>query len=104
MSLFRKKELYPRSIELILENQSVWGSYVASPAFAAYHYSWLRDGSFIAYSMDCVGKHESAASFFRWVSSAIQRYTYKVDEVEHSVREGLEIGRDMILHTRFTLD
>ena len=98
------ENLYSRSIDIILENQSVWGSYVASPAFPTYHYSWLRDGSFIAHSMDCVGKHESAASFFRWVGSTIQRYAPKVDEAERRVRAGLGVSPDHILHTRFTLD
>jgi len=98
------QRLYSRSIEIILGNQNTWGSYVASPSFPTYHYCWLRDGSFTAYAMDQVDQHESAAAFYRWVGSTIQRYAPKVDEVERSLKAGLEIGRDVILHTRFTLD
>lgn len=98
------QKLYSRSIDIILKNQSIWGSYVASPAFPTYHYCWLRDGSFIAYAMDRAGQHESAASFYNWVASTIRRYAWKVDDVERSLCEGREIGRDLILHTRYTLD
>ncbi|KAF0106258.1 MAG: Glycoside hydrolase 15-related protein, partial [Chloroflexi bacterium] len=34
--------LYSKSVKLILENQSAWGSYVASPAFPTYQFCWLR--------------------------------------------------------------
>lgn len=96
--------IFEHSIEVILHNQHSSGAYVASPTFPTYHYCWLRDGSFIAYSMDRVGRHESAASFYRWVNTTIERYAWKVDDVERSIKEGYEIGRDVILHTRFTLD
>ena len=98
------RHLYQKSIAIIQENQSKWGSYIASPEFPNYHYCWLRDGSFIANSMDCVGQHASAEAFFRWVDQAIQRYSAKVDEIERCGNEGSDIGRDAILHTRFTLD
>jgi len=97
-------ELYKKSIDIIVHNQSEWGSYIASPEFSNYHYCWLRDGSFIAYAMDCVGQHASAAAFFHWVDRTIQRYSSKVDQIELAVREGTDISRDAILHTRFTLD
>ncbi|MHC1740519.1 MAG: glycoside hydrolase family 15 protein [Anaerolineaceae bacterium] len=98
------QKLYTKSIEVILQNQSIWGSYVASPSFPTYQYCWLRDGSFIAYAMDRVGQHESAAAFHKWVGNTIISYAWKVDEVEKSLKAGQEIGRDLILHTRFTLD
>lgn len=96
--------LYSRSIEIILENQSVWGSYIASPSFPNYHYSWLRDGSYIAYAMDQVGQHESADSFYRWVGSTIRRYANKVDDIENTLQKGQKLHPDQVLHTRFTLD
>ncbi len=98
------KELYSRSIELILKNQSVWGSYVASPAFPTYQYCWLRDGSFIAYAMDTAGEFASAASFFKWVGCTIKKHAGKVDVIRDRLNAGLAIGKDDVLHTRFTLD
>jgi GH15 family glucan-1,4-alpha-glucosidase len=98
------QQLFRKSIDVILENQSQWGSYIASPEFPNYHYCWLRDGSFIAHAMDCVGQHASAESFFRWVDLVIRRYAAKVDELERSLKEGTDAGKDAILHTRFTMD
>ncbi len=96
--------LYSRSIEIILENQSIWGSYIASPSFPTYHYCWLRDSSYIAYAMDLVGQHESAQAYFRWVGNTINRYAKKVNVIEKKIGAGKEIGRDEVLHTRYTLD
>ena len=56
-------DLYRRSIQIILENQSGSGAYIASPHFPTYHYCWFRDGAFCAYAMDLAGERESAARF-----------------------------------------
>ncbi|MFO7662332.1 MAG: glycoside hydrolase, partial [Chloroflexota bacterium] len=61
--------LWDRSIDIILENQSSSGAYLASPNFPTYHYSWFRDGAFIAYAMDIAGHHESAARFHEWAAT-----------------------------------
>jgi GH15 family glucan-1,4-alpha-glucosidase len=98
------KELYSGSIKLILENQSEWGSYVASPTFPTYQYCWLRDGSFIAYAMDTAGEYASAAAFFRWVGRTIQNHGKKVEGVRLHLKAGIPLGKDDFLHTRFTLD
>lgn len=98
------ENLYCKSVELILANQSQWGSYIASPAFPTYHYCWLRDGSFIAHAMDVAGEYASAAAFFRWVGCTIEKYKSKVDTIRHHLEAGLPIGKDDFLHTRYTLD
>jgi GH15 family glucan-1,4-alpha-glucosidase len=98
------RELYKNSVKLILENQSVWGSYIASPAFPTYQYCWLRDGSFIAHAMDTAGEFESAAAFFCWVGRTIQKFSYKVEVARLHLQENLPIGKDDLLHTRYTLD
>lgn len=97
-------DLYQRSIEIILENQSPSGAYIASPNFPTYHYCWFRDGSFIAHAMDLTGQHESAQRFHRWVAD-------RVNERGDLVRTGLEkaiSGQKLtdaeILHTRYRLD
>ena len=99
-----KKELYLRSIKLILDNQSIWGSYMASPAFPTYQYCWLRDGSFIAYAMDTAGEFASSTAFFRWVGNTIRKHSNKVEDVRHHLEAGLPISKDDVLHTRYTLD
>lgn len=97
-------KLFEKSIDVILKNQSAWGSYIASPGFPTYFYSWLRDGSYIAHAMDRVGQYESSAAFFRWVGRAITRYAGKVDEMEKRTAAGQPVDNDLILHTRFTLE
>jgi len=98
------RRLYSRSVQIILENQSEWGSYVASPAFPTYNYCWLRDGSFIAHAMDTAGEFASAEAFFRWVGNTLNQYRGKVEDIRHSLQAGLPIGKDDVLHTRYTLD
>lgn len=44
---------------------------MASPTFAPYGYSWLRDGSFIADAMSRAGEIESAEAFFDWVARIV---------------------------------
>jgi GH15 family glucan-1,4-alpha-glucosidase len=98
------QSLYSKSIKLILENQSIWGSYVASPKFPTYQYCWLRDGSFIAHAMDTAGEFASATAFFRWVGRTIQKYEHKVEDIKQHLEAGLPIGKDDVFHTRYTLD
>ena len=97
-------KLYTKSVEIILENQSQWGSYIASPAFPTYHFCWLRDSSFIAHAMDTAGEYESAAAFFRWVGRTIDKYAWKLECLSEKVKAGQLIGKDEALHTRFSLD
>lgn len=97
-------DLYQHSIRVILQSQSSSGAYVASPAFSSYAYCWLRDGSFIAYAMDQVGKYESAGAFFRWAARVIERYASKVERAIARVEKGKPLGKDDYLHTRYTLD
>lgn len=96
--------LYERSIQIIKGGQSSTGAYIASPNFPTYSYCWLRDGSFIAHAMDQASEFDSARVFFRWVGSTIQKYSKKIDEIEHRLDNGIPIGKDDVLHTRFTLD
>jgi GH15 family glucan-1,4-alpha-glucosidase len=98
------QRLYTRSIQIIRENQTECGSYIASPAFPTYHFSWLRDGSYIAYAMDLAGEHESARAFYRWLGATIDRYAGKVNVIETTLMKGLKLHPDQALHTRFTFD
>jgi GH15 family glucan-1,4-alpha-glucosidase len=98
------RELYGQSLRQILDSQSPWGSYIASPIFPTYQYCWLRDGSFIAHAMDMAGEFDSARAFFRWVGSTILKYATKVEKVQHYMQASLPINKDDMLHTRYTLD
>lgn len=96
--------LFDHSIDVILKNQDKSGAYIASPNFPTYHYSWLRDGSFIAYSMDCTGHHESAQKFYRWVGQVVDRYAGKVNSLAEQLQRGVKPDHSAILNARFTLD
>ncbi len=96
--------LYQRSIEIILENQSASGGYIASPNFPTYHYCWFRDGSFIAYAMDLAGQHESAYRFHEWVAGRVNERKDLVLTGLAKARSGGKLTEAEILHTRYRLD
>ena len=92
------------SIELILKNQSTSGSYVASPDFPVYRYSWLRDGSFIAYSMLISGETESCEKFLNWVHTTILRHESKVGNIAAKLANNQTLRPEDFLSARYTLD
>jgi len=96
--------LYQRSIEIILENQSPNGAYIASPNFPTYHYCWFRDGSFIAYAMGLAGQHDSACRFHRWVAQRINERKDLIRTGLRKARAGGKLAETEILHTRYRLD
>jgi GH15 family glucan-1,4-alpha-glucosidase len=97
-------DLFERSIEIILKNQHASGAYVASPSFPTYRYCWFRDGAFIAYSMDLVGKTDSSKKFHAWAARAVNKRVDVVDRALQSASMGRPIGETEILHTRYTLE
>ncbi len=92
------------SIQVIKHNQSSSGGYTASPTFSQYGYSWLRDGMWIAHSMDCVGEHGSATAFHRWAGRTILHYTDKINQLLVKHRQGQPLTDPDYLPTRFHLD
>ncbi|RXT04912.1 glycoside hydrolase family 15 protein [Ammoniphilus sp. CFH 90114] len=96
--------LINRSKQVILEHQHTSGAFVASPAFDHYRYSWLRDGTFIAYSLDCVGETEAAERFFSWAAGTIEAHRHKASDIIERTRRGEEIPQHLLLHTRYTVD
>jgi GH15 family glucan-1,4-alpha-glucosidase len=93
-----------RSIEVIHAGQDPSGAYVASPNFSQYGACWLRDGTWIAYSMDCVGQYHSARRFYTWAAHTLLRYEGQLRTllVKRERRE-TPLESDY-LPTRFTLD
>lgn len=97
-------DLATHSVALIHAHQHANGAYVASPNFATYAYSWLRDGSFIAHAMDRVGAHESAARFHRWVGMVLARHDAKLADLTARQQAGETIPLEEQMHCRFTLE
>jgi GH15 family glucan-1,4-alpha-glucosidase len=97
-------DLFQRSIEIILENQSITGAYPACPSFPTYRYSWYRDGSFIAYAMDLVGEVRSATRFHDWAAANILKRADVVERAIEKVNQGEELCSKNILHTRYTVE
>lgn len=96
--------LYAASIKIIAQHQHQSGAYVACPTYGPYQYSWLRDGSFIAYAMDRAGAWESAEHFHRWVAQTVTRYEQKIDDLTTRGRAGEGIAPGEHMHTRFTME
>ena len=97
-------DLYRRSIQIILENQSAGGAYIACPNFPTYHYCWFRDGSFTAYAMDLAGQHESAHLFHAWVAERVNEREALILDGLAKARAGGTLTEAEILHTRYHLD
>lgn len=96
-------DLMEKSIQIILENQSESGAYIASPNFQHYAYSWLRDGSYIAVSMDTVGQHGSARAFHHWVDDVVCRYRHKIGNIQKALETGQQLEDKDFLFTRYSL-
>ena len=96
--------LFQRSVEIILANQAPSGAFIASPSFPTYHYSWFRDGTYIAYAMDVVGQHDSARRFHDWGASIIAARASHIHKTLERRERGEQLSSQDHLHTRYTLD
>lgn len=101
---FASRQLAAVSKQIIRLNQHPSGGYAASPLFGHYSFSWLRDGSFIAYSMDLTGETESAEQFYHWVNRVITRQQGRIEQLLHKHERGETIEQHEFLHTRYHLD
>jgi GH15 family glucan-1,4-alpha-glucosidase len=97
-------DLLTRSIEIIRDGQAATGAYLASPTFSQYGYSWLRDGTWIAYGMDCAGQHDSARAFYLWVGHTLARYEQHSQNLLQKLERGETPQESDYLPTRFTID
>lgn len=96
--------LYQKSIDIILSGQAPTGAYVASPTFSQYGYSWLRDGTWIAYAMDCVGQHDSAHAFYHWVGQTLDAQRSRAEHLLAKLANREVPEEADYLPTRFTVD
>ncbi|SKA93081.1 Glycosyl hydrolases family 15 [Caloramator quimbayensis] len=93
-----------KSIEIILKNQHITGSYIACPNFDTYKYCWLRDGSFTAYAVDLYGYYDSAEKYFDWVDRVIKIQRDKVDEIVKMTEKNEPLLNFDYLPTRYNLN
>ncbi len=99
-----RENLRTFSTTVILENQHPSGAYAASPNFSQYGYSWLRDGSYIAFAMLIHGEEQSAHAFITWVAEIIERYRWKVDQLPALLASGRNPHNEWFLSARYTLE
>lgn len=99
-----REQLIKKSKEILLQYQSPNGAFIACPNFGAYSYSWLRDGSFIAYALDVCGEYDAAARFYRWVHQAISGQKDHLDRLIGIKRSGEEPSAKDFLPARYTLE
>jgi len=92
------------SVAAILRAQNGAGAFVASPDFAQYQYCWLRDGSFIAYSLDRVGELEAAGRFHRWCAAAVFGVATLISEAVQRRSSGEPIEPALMPPARFSLE
>lgn len=97
-------DLFRASVEVLLSNQASSGAFPACPSFPTYRYSWLRDGSFIAYALDRVGEHAAARRFHRWAAAALVGQSSRLKELQIKLISGSQLSADDFLPTRYLLD
>jgi isomaltose glucohydrolase len=96
--------LFAHSIDVIRANQAPSGAYLAAPTFRTYHYSWFRDGAFIADAMSRVGEVVSADAFHGWCTQVLLDRRERVERLVAKAAAGEPVLDDEHLHTRYTLD
>ena len=99
-----RQALAAASIRSMLDHQVSSGAFIAAREFPPYHYSWLRDGSFIAFALDLAGEREAAERFHRWVATAIARIAPTVREATERRLMGQENVASEMPPARFALD
>ena len=95
--------LYNKSIEVILHNQSKNGLYVACPNFENYRYCWLRDSAFTAYSMDLSGNNTSSRKYYYGIDNILKIRCEKVEQLINTYKKNRFIDKRNILPARFSL-
>jgi GH15 family glucan-1,4-alpha-glucosidase len=89
------ESLHAHSQRVILDNQQPGGGYLACPNMPDYHFSWFRDGSFIAYAMTLDGQNapiphragiaaqwDSAGKFHQWCARMINE---RAEAIERTI-------------------
>jgi GH15 family glucan-1,4-alpha-glucosidase len=104
MAITTGDRLARRSVEVLKQGQAPSGAFVASPTFPTYRYAWLRDGSFCAHALDCVGEAGSAAAFHAWVERSIEAHRPMIEEAMARIDAGEPPPAEQMPPARYTLD
>ncbi len=96
--------LRTESLELLRKNQHPSGAFIASPTFSQYDYCWLRDGTWIAYSLLVHGYREEVRDHIRWVCESMGRYEEKVDLLPQRLASGEPLQNTWFFSARYTLE
>jgi GH15 family glucan-1,4-alpha-glucosidase len=94
--------LHTSSLDIITAGQTASGAYIASPTFSQYGYCWLRDGTWIAYSMDRAGQYDSARAFYSWVGNILEKQRPRVEQLWAKLEHDITLNETDYLPTRFT--
>lgn len=100
----RSPFLARRSLETLLCWQSAGGAFVAGPTFSQYGYAWLRDGAFIAESLDLAGRLDAAGRFHDWVAGVIAEAAPGMERAAADAAAGRIPEPGDYLHCRYTID
>lgn len=101
---FAGDALAKKSIEILLEHQSPYGSYIASPHFEQYQFAWFRDGAFCALAAFKSGEKQGAAKFNSWAAKTVIRHESLFAHALESLNKGEQISHVDAPPTRFNLD
>lgn len=101
---YHTEKLSEISLHLILENQTTYGSFPASPSFPRFHYGWLRDDSFVAHAALLYGHPEITKKFYQWVNQTLKAHTYIVESLKEKLMTRQSLNSSDFLPARFTLD
>jgi len=82
-------------------NQDPSGAFLASPNFGVYHYSWLRDGSYVAMALSRAGERDAAAAFHAWTARALAGQAERIESIAAAHRAGEPIDQRLLLPTRY---
>ena len=96
--------LYAKSITVLQENQAANGAFTACPSFPTYQYSWLRDGTFIAYALDRTGHHQAAKRFYQWVDTVIRGQAARIGRLVEKTADGSILFAEDFLPARYSFD
>lgn len=89
---------------VIRDGQDPSGAYIASPNFSEYHFAWLRDGAYVALSMDAAGEGDSASAFHGWASRVIEAQAPRIANILERLARGEALRGEDMLPTRYLLD
>jgi len=114
---FSRDSLHHHSLQVILDHQQPQGGYLACPHMPDYHFSWFRDGAFIAYALTLegvgsaiphragiAGQWDSALKFHQWCANVIRSRGDALERTIARVERGEPVEVGDTLNARYSDD